>query len=63
VSEVLKEMSNGKAPSPNGFNVYFFKACWNIVKHDILNVVEESRREKTILEALNTTFISLILKQ
>jgi len=27
VSEVLKEMKNGKAPSPNGFNVDFFKAC------------------------------------
>eukprot|EP00253_Pinus_taeda_P029062 PITA_29062 len=30
VSEVLKEMQNGKAPGPDGFNVDFFKACWNI---------------------------------
>jgi hypothetical protein len=35
VSEVLKEMQNGKAPGPDGFNVDFFKACWNIVKQDI----------------------------
>lgn len=27
VSEVLKEMQNGKAPGPDGFNVDFFKAC------------------------------------
>lgn len=27
VSEVLKEMKNGKAPGPDGFNVDFFKAC------------------------------------
>jgi len=27
VSEVIKEMQNGKAPGPNGFNVDFFKAC------------------------------------
>ena len=32
VSEVIKEMKNGKAPGPDGFNVDFFKACWNIVK-------------------------------
>ena len=27
VSEVLKDMQNGKAPGPDGFNVDFFKAC------------------------------------
>ena len=27
VSEVLKEMQNGKAPGLDGFNVDFFKAC------------------------------------
>ena len=56
-------MQNGKAPSLDGFNVDFFKACWNIVNQDILNVFEDSKRDKTILKALNTTFISLIPKQ
>jgi len=32
VSEVIKEIQSGKAPSPDGFNVDFFKACWDIVK-------------------------------
>lgn len=59
----LKEMQNGKALGPNGFNVDFFKACWNIVKQDILNVVEDSRLNITILKVLNTSFISFIPKQ
>lgn len=42
INEVLKDMKNNKAPGPNGFNVDFFKACWKIVKKDILNVVEDS---------------------
>ena len=63
VSEVLKDMQNDKAPSPDGFNVDFFKACWDIVKEDILNVVEDSRKNRTILKVLNTSFISLIPKQ
>eukprot|EP00253_Pinus_taeda_P017458 PITA_17458 len=62
-SEVLKEMQNGKAPGPDGFNVDFFKFCWNIVKKDILRVVEDSNLNKTILKALNTSFIALIPKQ
>eukprot|EP00253_Pinus_taeda_P028919 PITA_28919 len=63
VSEVLKEMQNGKAPGPNGFNVDFFKVCWNIIKKDIVRVVEDSRLNRTILKALNTSFIALIPKQ
>jgi len=63
VSEVINEMENGKAPGPDGFNVDFFKACWNIVKQDILNVVEDSKLNRTILKVLNTSFISLIPKQ
>eukprot|EP00253_Pinus_taeda_P003074 PITA_03074 len=63
VNEVIKEMHNGKAPRPDGFNVDLFKACWEIVKHDILEVVEDSRNSKIVLKALNASFIALIPKQ
>jgi len=62
VSEVIKEMQSGKAPGPDGFNVDFFKACWDIVKKDILEVVEDSRKYKKVLRALNASFIALIPK-
>jgi len=32
VKKVIKEMKNGKAPGPDGFNVDFFKSCWGIIK-------------------------------
>eukprot|EP00253_Pinus_taeda_P035979 PITA_35979 len=63
VSEVIKEMKNGKTPGPNGFNIDFFKSYWEIVKQDILDVVEDSRKSKTVLRALNASFITLIPKQ
>lgn len=63
VNGVLKEMHNGKAPGPDGFNADFFKSYPNIVKHGILKVVEDSRRHKSILKALNSSFIALIPKQ
>ena len=43
VSEVIKEMQSGKALDPYGFNVDFFKAYWDTIKQDILEVVEDKR--------------------
>jgi ATP phosphoribosyltransferase len=43
IDQVVQEMPNGKAPGPDGFTVEFFKACWEVVKHDIYGVVEDSR--------------------
>jgi hypothetical protein len=56
-------MPNGKAPGPDGFTVEFFKACWEVVKHDVYRVVEDSRRSTSILKALNATMITLIPKE
>eukprot|EP00253_Pinus_taeda_P028931 PITA_28931 len=63
VSGVLKEMQNGKALGPDGFNVDSFKACRNIVKQDFLRVAEDSKKHRPILKALNSSFIALIAKQ
>ena len=62
VYEVIKDMNNGKALGPDGFNVDFFKTCWEIVKHDILDVVEDSRKSITVLRVLNESLIALIPK-
>ena len=56
-------MQSGKAPGPDGFNVDFFKACWDIVKKDIFEVVEDSRKYKKVLKVQNASFIALIPKK
>jgi exonuclease III len=63
IDQVIQEMPNGKAPGPDGFTVEFFKACWEVVKHDVYRVVEDSRRSTSILKALNATMITLIPKE
>jgi hypothetical protein len=40
VDQALQEMPSGKAPGLDGFTMVFFKACWEIIKHDIYKVVE-----------------------
>jgi len=63
IDQVVQEMPNGKAPSPDGFRVEFFKACWDVVKYDIYGVVEDSRCSSSMLKALNPTMITLIPKE
>jgi ATP phosphoribosyltransferase len=63
IDQVVQKMPNEKAPHPNGFTVEFSKSCWEVVKHDIYEVVEDSRRLASILKALNATMITLIPKE
>ena len=56
-------MPSGKAPGPYGFTLEFFKAYWEIIKHDVYKVVEDSRRSSSILKSLNATMITLIPKE
>jgi hypothetical protein len=63
IDQVVQEMPNGKAPCPDGFTVEFFKACWEVVKHDVYGVVEDSRCLASVLKALNATMITLIPKE
>jgi hypothetical protein len=60
--QVIQEIPNGKAPAPDGFTMEFFKAFWEVVKHDVYRVVEDSRWSASILKALNATMITLITK-
>eukprot|EP00253_Pinus_taeda_P033970 PITA_33970 len=62
VEEAVNSMPNNKAPGPNGFTINFYKPCWHIVKQEVWDVVEDSRRSRSILKSINSTFIALIPK-
>eukprot|EP00253_Pinus_taeda_P008507 PITA_08507 len=62
VEEAIRSMPNDKAPGPDGFTINFYKACWNTVKQEVWEVVEDSRRSGTILKSINSTFLALIPK-
>ena len=56
-------MAMGKAPGPDGFTSNFFHFFWDLVKEDVLNIVEEPRTKKGVLKAFNATFLTLIPKE
>lgn len=56
-------MGTEKAPGPDGFFEGFFQACWDIVKVDLLKVLDEFHRIGKIGVSINSMFISLVPKK
>ena len=46
IEEVVFTMATDKAPGPDSFTIEFFKACWPIIKADLLNLVRNFHRTK-----------------
>jgi hypothetical protein len=63
VDQAVKEMPPGKAPGPDGFTSDFFHYCWEMIREEVWQVVEESRTSGQVLSALNATFLMLIPKE
>jgi hypothetical protein len=62
VKDVIFGMDGDKAPSPDGFSLAFFQACWEVLKYDIMAVFSDFHACGKFEKSLNSTFISLIPK-
>ena len=62
IDNVIKEMPSDRAPSPDGFNGAFLKACWKIIKEDFYLLCDEFCHGTLNLESLNCGYITLIPK-
>ncbi|XP_050209730.1 uncharacterized protein LOC126660308 [Mercurialis annua] len=49
-----------KAPGPDGFNYFFYKKAWKIIKHDILELFNNFHHTGAFPADLNTAFLVLI---
>ena len=61
--EAVNEMALEKASGPDGFTSNLFHHFWDMVKGELVEIVEESRLKKGVLKAFNATFLSLIPKE
>lgn len=60
VYQVVYGMVTDNAPSPDGFSMPFFQACWDIEKVDIMKVFQEFFSFHKFEKSFNATFITLI---
>lgn len=63
VFNTIKSMKGDKSLSPNGFSIASFQRCWDIIKGDLMQEMEEFYYIEKFYEHLNNTFIALIPKK
>jgi hypothetical protein len=64
VEEVINDLPQDKAPGHYGFTGRFYKACWPIIKSDLMVAVSEVwGRKFGNFGRLNTAYITLIPKK
>ena len=60
---VLEAFNGDKAPGLDGFPMLFFQTCWEVVRVDILAVINRFHEVGTFAKSLNATFLTLIPKK
>jgi len=62
IVEVIWAMESDKAPGPDGFSIHFYKACWPIIKTDLLRMIFAFQKKAKMGGCTNSTFLALIPK-
>eukprot|EP00253_Pinus_taeda_P035371 PITA_35371 len=60
---ILKAFSKDKCPGPDGWTIEFFIHFFDIIKHDLIQMIEESRISGRIHPHTSSTLIALIPKK
>ena len=63
VVTALQQISGEKPPGPDGFTLAFFQHCWDVVKVEVLNTIQESYEHEEFERSLNSMFMVLIPKK
>jgi hypothetical protein len=62
IDNVIKQMPSDKAPGPDGFNGFFMKKCWHIIKEDFYKLCEDFFQGYLCIDSINNSFITLVPK-
>lgn len=60
--DALKGIGDTKAPGIDGFNSFFFKSTWHVIKANVIAAVQEFFEEGRMFKAINCTFVMLFPK-
>jgi hypothetical protein len=63
VRDIIWSCDGNKSPGPDGFNLNFFKACWTIVKSDVMAFLLEFHANSVLPKAVTASFLTLVPKK
>ena len=62
IDQAVYSCDSQKSPGPDGFNFYFIKHTWEIIKNDFYLIVEKLWASDVLPKGCNTALIALIAK-
>ncbi|CAK8534470.1 unnamed protein product [Lathyrus sativus] len=62
ITTSLQGIGNDKEPGIYGFGAYFYKKAWNIIKVDVIAVVQEFFKHNRLYRAVNYSAVTLVPK-
>eukprot|EP00253_Pinus_taeda_P011936 PITA_11936 len=63
IINIVWSMEPNKAPGPDGFSIHFYGICWEIIKTDLMRMVQGFMRKEKVGGGINSTFLALIPKE
>ncbi|GJM84869.1 hypothetical protein PR202_ga00580 [Eleusine coracana subsp. coracana] len=63
ILNIIKIMRGNAAPSPDGFNITFYRAAWNWIGDDVYHMVRAFYTNKLLPDSIKKTNIVLIPKK
>ncbi|KAK3222311.1 hypothetical protein Dsin_009336 [Dipteronia sinensis] len=62
VLAALRDCDGDKAPRPDGLNLLFIRANWEVIKDDFMSFLHEFHNDGSVVKHLNHTHVALIPK-
>lgn len=63
IDSIILNLPNDKAPGPDGFNSFFFKKAWYIIKEDIYRLCRDFFSHQADIKSINSSYITLVPKR
>ena len=63
VKKAVFDYDGNKSLGPDGFSLAFLQRCWEVVKSEVMSVLNDFHSSGVVNRGVNDTYIAIILKK